>query len=89
MKIKNNFVLQRIADEYLVVPIIEEADRLQGVIKLNETGALLWKTLEKGVNSKEELEVVILGDYNVNPEKLRNDIDLFLNKLEAIDCIEK
>ena len=27
MKIKNNYVLQAIADEYLVVPIAEEADR--------------------------------------------------------------
>ena len=51
MKIKDNYVLQEVAKEYLVVPIAEEADRLQGIIRLNESGAFLWKYLESGTDS--------------------------------------
>ena len=88
MKIKKNYVLQEIADEYFVVPIAEEADRLHGVIRLNETGALLWNHLEKGIQSKKELETIIISEYNVAQVNLRTDIDLFLNQLEAIGCLE-
>ena len=54
MKIKDNYVLQTMADEYIVVPVGEEADRVHGIIKLNETGAFLWKRMagEKQIRKK-------------------------------------
>lgn len=88
MKIKDNFVLQEIADESFVVPVAEEAERLHGVIKLNKTGVILWRVLEKGVLSKGELEAAILSEYNVDQGKLHSDIDSFVNQLETMGCLE-
>ena len=63
MKIKDCFVLQQIHDEYLVVPIGEEMDRLNGVIKLSETGAFLWELLSKGVGSEDDLISAVMAEY--------------------------
>ena len=89
MRIKSNYVLQNVADEYLIVPIAEEADRLHGVIKLNETGAFLWNCLIDGVESKDELEKAILREYNADHFIASQDIDGFVSKLKSIGCLEE
>jgi hypothetical protein len=39
-----------------------------GMITLNDTGAFLWKKLEKGAE-KEALAAALLDEYEVSPEK--------------------
>ena len=89
MKIKKNYVIQKIADEYIVVPISEEADRVHGVIRLNETGAFLWSILENKKVSKEDLENAVMDKYNVDRHIAHRDIDYFLNKINDIGCLER
>ena len=43
MKIKENFILRKIAGDDVVVPIGENIADFNGAITLNETAALLWK----------------------------------------------
>lgn len=88
MKIKDNYVLQEIVDEYLVVPIAEESDRLHGVIRLNETGAFLWKKLSEEEKTKEELVQILLSEYNADQSKILDDVDKYLSQLKAIGCLE-
>ena len=88
MKIKKDYVLQKIADEYIVVPIGEEADRLHGVIRLNDAGAYLWEILEKGVTVKEELQMALMQKYGIERTVACDDVDAYLSKISAIDCIE-
>ena len=88
MKIKDNYVLQTIVDEYLVVPIAEEADRLHGVIKLNKAGAFLWNLLEKGVESEAVLEEKLSQQFGVELEKAKNDVEIYLKQLNQIGCLE-
>jgi hypothetical protein len=88
MKIKDNFVLQNVADEYLVVPIAEEADRLHGVIKLSKTGAFLWEILLKGINSISELDTALAQEYGIDQSLAHKDVEVYLSQLEAIGCLE-
>ena len=88
MKIKNDYVLQNIADEYLVVPIGEESDRLHGIIKLNEAGAFLWKNMVNKSVSKEEAVNILIRQYNVDPKTALNDVEKFIEQLVLIGCIE-
>ena len=46
MKIKEGFVLRQIADQWMVVPIGSMAEKIHGLIALNETAADIWKILE-------------------------------------------
>ena len=52
MRIKDNFVLRQVADTWCVLPLGEATLNLNGMLTLNDSGAMLWQTLEKG-GSKE------------------------------------
>jgi len=88
MRIKYNYVLQTIVDEYIVVPIADEADRLHGVIKLNKTGAFLWNYLEVQNRSYENMVNAIINEYGIEYSVACNDVDMFINQLKSIGCIE-
>lgn len=52
-RVKDNYILTQVADEYLVVAVGNEADRFNGMLQLNETGAFIWKKLEAGLSDQE------------------------------------
>ncbi len=87
MKIKNNFVLKKIAGSYVVVPVRTRAVDFSGIIKLTESGAFLWKLLEKGAD-REELIKKMLEEYAVDEATAAADIDRFVAKLREADLIE-
>ena len=87
MKIKNNFVLKKIAGSYVVVPVRTKAVDFSGIIKLSESGAFLWQLLEKGAD-REELIAKMLEEYAVDEATAAADIDRFITKLREADLIE-
>ena len=87
MKIKNDFVLRKVADSYVVVPVNSLTLDFNGVMNLNETGAFLFEQLQNGIE-KEELVWKMLDEYDVTEEKASADIDAFLNKLKDADVFE-
>lgn len=87
MKIKDDFVLRKVADSYVVVPVNSLTLDFNGVINLNEIGAFLFEQLQKGIE-KEELVEKMLDEYDVTREKASADIDLFINKLKDADVFE-
>ena len=88
MKIKENYVLQELVDEYIVVPVGEEADYLHGVIRLNETGAFLWKKLSENEQTEEDLIKAIGEKYAVCADTAREDINAFIASISDLDCFE-
>lgn len=87
MKIKKNFILRKVADSYVVVPVGKLTLDFNGIINLNETGAFLFGLLQKGAE-KEDLLQKMLEEYDVTPEKAAADIDVFLKKAEEADVLE-
>ena len=87
MKIKSGFILREVAGNYIVVAVGEAVKELNGVINLNETGALLWKELEKGAN-EEELKKVLLSEYDVTEEIAEKDVKAFISSLEKANLIK-
>ncbi len=86
MKIKDGFILREVADSYLVVAVGEAVKQFNGVINLNETGAFLWKLLEKGCDEK-GLKDALLAEYDVDEETAAADIKAFVGKLKEADLI--
>ena len=48
MKISKEFILREIAGEYILVPVGKTALTFNGLVTVNEVGALIWGMLEKG-----------------------------------------
>ena len=88
MKIKENFALRQVADTWCVLPLAEATLNLNGMMTLNDSGVLLWQTLEQGC-TREELVDALMNEYEVNQEEASADIDEFLDKLRSVDCIEE
>ncbi len=88
MKIKKDFILRKVADSYVVVPVGKMTLDFNGIISLNETGAFLFGLLQKGAEREELLEKM-LEEYDVAPEKAAADIDAFLQKVRDADVLEK
>ena len=83
MKIKDDFVLRKVADSYVVVPVNSLTLDFNGVINLNETGAFLFEQLQKGIEKDE-----MISEYDVTKEKASADIDIFINKLKDANVFE-
>ena len=87
MKIKDNFILRKVADSYVVVPVGKLTLDFNGIITLNETGAFLFELLQKGAE-REELIDRLLAEYEVTPERAAADVDVFIEKVKASDVLE-
>ena len=87
MKIKEDLILRQVADTWVVVPLSSAVVSFDGVLNLNESGAMLWKVLEQGA-SREELIEAMMAEYAVSREIASNDIDEFINSLRKNNCLD-
>ena len=87
MKIKEGYILREVADNYLVVAVGGAVKDFKGVITLNETGAFLWKALEKGAD-EQSLVSSLLDEYDVKKEQAEKDVATFIEKLQGANLIK-
>lgn len=86
MKVKNEYVLRKVLDDYMAMPVGASAD--QGAIMLNETGAFLWEKLRE-TTTEEALREELLAEFDVDPETAEKDIRDFLEFLRRSGALEE
>lgn len=87
MKLKENFVLRQVADTWVVLPLGAASLDFNGMLTLNESGALLWRALEKG-GDREALADALTAEYDVDQATAMADVQEFLEKLLVAGCVE-
>lgn len=87
MKIKEGFVLREVAGAYVVVAVGKAVKNFNGIINLNDTGAFMWKQVEKGCDL-EGLKNAILSEYEVDESVAIKDAKKFLDKLTEAGLVE-
>ena len=87
MKIKEGFILREVAGNYIVVAVGEAVKGFNGVINLNETGAFLWRILEKGSDEKGLLDA-LLSEYDVSEDIAAKDVKTFIDKLTEAGLVK-
>lgn len=87
MKIKKGFILREVAGSYLVLAVGQRAKEFNAVINLSETGAFIWKALEKG-KSQEEIVKDILTEYKIDEQQAKKDVEAFIQKLTEAGLTE-
>lgn len=88
MQLKQGFVLRQIGDTYMVVAIGVQTLDFQGMIRLNETGAFLWKHLSEASCTEEELVQALLAEYDVDAETAAQDVSGFVNALQEASLLQ-
>ena len=82
MKIKDGFVLRKIAGQYMAVPVGARAKELHGMIGLNETGAFIWERLSKG-QPQEDIVKALCAEYDVQEDAAAASVQRFFIKLRS------
>lgn len=80
MKIKDGFILREVAGNFIVVAVGSAVKDFNGIINLNETGAFLWRMLEKGCD-EQSLKKALLDEYDVEYAVAEADVKAFIAKL--------
>ena len=88
MKIKEGFVLRQVADNWVVLPVGQTSVKFNGMLSLNESGALLWRALENG-GTRDDLADALLAEYEVERDQALSDADEFIAALKKAGCIEE
>lgn len=81
MKIKDGFMLRRVAGQTVVLPADSNLD-LNMMITLNETGAFLWERLQSET-TEDALVAALLEEYDVDEATARECVQNFVGKLNA------
>lgn len=87
MKIKSGFVVRKIANQYMAVPVGARAKELHGMIGLNETAAFIWELL-KEERTEEELVALVFEEYEISEEEALNAVQHFCKSLQEEGVLE-
>ena len=86
MKIKDNYMLRKVADTFVVVPVGDAVSEFNGMINLNEVGAFLWRQLESETTFDAVLKNVF-SEYEVDESVAKADLERFIKELEEANLI--
>nr|WP_302596759.1 PqqD family protein [uncultured Cellulosilyticum sp.] len=88
MKVKEDLMLREVMNEWMIIPMGERLLEFNGISKLNESGVLLWKILEKGAE-KNELVSALLETYEVDAIQAEGEVNKFLEALRENKMLEE
>jgi hypothetical protein len=88
MKIKKGFLMREVAGENVVIAVGEAAKSFKGMIRLNPTGAFLWKLLEKDTDEAAMVSAM-LDAYETDKETAENDIRAFVGSIRAAGLLDE
>lgn len=88
MKIKKGFMLRNVGNKNVVVAIGAASLELNGLITLNDTGAFIWKMLQKGCEYNDILNA-ILKEFDTDEETAKQGIDAFLEEVKNAKLLEE
>lgn len=81
MKLKDGFVLEQVGDSYLAVAVGERAEDINALIRLNGSGAFLWRLIAEQDMTEEQLLDALLAEYDVDSDRALADIRSFAKTL--------
>lgn len=88
MKMKSNFQIVNIVDEYMAIPVGDEMTSFGGTVLLNEVSAFLLEHMKKDI-TKDELIDQLLTEYDVDPERAKKDVEDTISKLLKVGLIQE
>ena len=86
MKLIEGLVVMETAGETIAVPTGAAAEKLHGVIRLNETGKLVFEALMKGLDEA-EVTKSLTEQYEVDEKTARADVAAIIERLHEAGII--
>lgn len=88
MKLKYNFVTNKVADRIVAVAVGDDAQKFNGFIKMNDTGAFIFNMLRNDVTVDEIADAMKREYEGVCEDELRSTVSKFIDNLRESDVLE-
>ena len=88
MKLKCEFVVSSVADEVVAVPVGDNAENYQLVLKLNEESGKIIELLNNDI-SLEEIINELKKEYFVDKNETEKEIVSFIDELKSVGLIDE
>jgi len=85
--VNESFVIRKVQEEMVLVPLVNNVADMTSVITLNDTAASIIEHLD-GKRTIDEVVLQLLATYNVNKELLKKDVTIFITDALSKGVIE-
>ena len=86
MKLKPDFQIVQMANDYKLVPTGDQIDSFNGTVILNEVSAFMLNQLKEDLE-KEDLVERLVREFDVESATAREDVDVAVEKLKQIGIL--
>lgn len=87
MKLKDGFMLRRIVDTWVVVPLGERVVDFNGILTLTDSAARLWQKMQGADLGRADLLAELTTAYEVDEATAARDLDAFLDALKGAELL--
>lgn len=78
---KSRFVTREVGNELVIVPLTGNVAKMNALFTLNETGKFIWESISE-VQNMDQLAACMVDEFDIDMDTARNDIEIFLTRLE-------
>lgn len=86
MKLKPDFQIVQMANDYMLVPTGDQIDSFNGTVILNEVSAFILNQLKEDLE-KEDLVERLVMEFDVETATAREDVDVAVEKMKQIGIL--
>jgi proteasome assembly chaperone (PAC2) family protein len=87
VKRKDDFIMQNVGGENLLVPLGVQMMNLNGLVILSDTGAYVWELLA-AERTLDELAMAVADQFEVDETTARGDVQAFLDEIARLGMVE-
>ena len=87
LKLKNDFILRRIVDTWVAVPIGSNAPNTSSLLTLSDTAAFLWNLIVEGYDYETIISKTV-AEYDIDESTAKDDIEKFIETLRSHDILD-
>lgn len=89
MKLKYKFVIREVAGKSVAVTVGQDNAVFNGMVKLNDTAEFIFKRLNDGTATREELTAAVRDNYGVDADTAGQAVDSLIGSLRENGLIEE
>lgn len=87
MKLKYNFVINNVAGETVAVSVGDNDGRFNGYIKLNETGAFIFKMLKNDTTREDIINALCVEYPDATQDAAAESVDELVEQLQKAELL--
>ena len=87
MQVRTGFKLNQVCGQSFLVPMGENNIDFSKLISLNESSLLLWKRMEQGEFTEDDLVNLLLEEYDVDEATARRDVEAIIEQFRKEEVI--